>query len=654
MTINTALAFGSAITFNLEYELFASLQDLVKTSDFKHYSFDSITLRVTPLSNKYYRGMFGLTFRPGPQSSTGTLNPVYLSSLDTTLVDISSTQAVEVTVPWLRPLPKTLLGLSTMGEMILWIIDPVATDTAPGVSSAVDLVLEAHFNNFRFHDPQTNATGSAPVIARRSLAPAPGTFFSAQSSSVRSEATKKASQGTISSTLNAVSSIASAASVFPVVGGFASGLSVISSAASSVFDWFGLSMPPNLTTPTPVIQGQPPFMNTLSGVVNADVFAASQVPFVSTDPHLLASNSDACNLQSIATRSSLIQQFQIPANKTGAGLLGTIPVTPVAGWRHVDTFIPSNPCYVANLYRTWRGEIAYKFVISASPMTRCRLIITYTLDKQTTFNQKERFMYVEVCGTTVVDGIIPWMSREPYQPVPALHHTNILGANGYIQIWQDTSLVSDTPGVSPRPLSLTVFHSATKNTQFVDPGSIRGFVLGVSQGFLGLDNSSSLSGILADDSFMSSRELLHRPTIRQTLGLLPTFLNPNSLLPQDHQVWYLIRRWMYYRGSITVHMIMSTNPTSTVALSRASKGTVTIATSDMIVYWTGSERKVMSILLPYTDIDGYTDTLAYDYPSIYIDTVIGPTPTITWWLSFNDDLSLGVDKGPVRVTVPNP
>lgn len=658
IVLQSSYAFGRFVSLNPATELFNSLQGLTRTNDFKYVSFTSIALRFTPIANKYYRGLFALTFVPDLPKSDLRINPVHLSNFDSTLVDVSSTQTVEISIPWAYPLPKTSPSdLYAHGTLYVWVIDPVACDTAPGQTCNVEIQIEARFEGIELHDPSPNSSGPVAAVARNLAGPVPGSFYRAQARTVRKEAVEKAEKGTISSTLDSVSSIASAASVLPVVGGFASGLSVVASAASSVFDWFGLSMPPNLTIPHYVQSGQPPFMNTFSGVLNADVLAADQVPFVSTDPHLLASNADACNLRTITLRSSLVDQFAVPAVIVANGLLATIPVSPVTGWINNRDYFASNVGYATQLYRFWRGDLAYKFVISASPMTRTRLAITYSLDKLTAFSESARFMYLEVAGTTVVDGVVPWTSRSPYRALPKLESGSTVAgtANGYIQFWQMSNLLSDTPGQNPRPLSVAVFCKSGDNFQLVGPTAIRGYVTSVAQSFLGLDNSSSVSRVLPDDDYWSTREMLHRPSVRQNYApTLPAMLDPSTAISADVQLQYILYRWRYMRGSITVHLMMATNSDSTVALSRIGRGTTTTANAETITYWKGSERLIMSVVMPFDTPTGFMPVVSTAWPSLVISNVLGPTPTFTWWVTFNDDLSLGVDNGSPLLFLPAP
>ena len=110
IVLQSSYAFGRFVSLNPATELFNSLQGLTRTHDFKYVSFTSIALRFTPIANKYYRGLFALTFVPDLPKSDMRINPVHLSNFDTTLVDVSSTQTVEISIPWAYPLPKTCLS----------------------------------------------------------------------------------------------------------------------------------------------------------------------------------------------------------------------------------------------------------------------------------------------------------------------------------------------------------------------------------------------------------------------------------------------------------------------------------------------------------------------------------------------------------------
>lgn len=296
---NTTYPAFHYVAMPIANELFLSLTSIVDVNEFLHFSFDAIKVRFTPVSNRFFRGALGLTYFPGQLPSTANFNPTRLSSLPTAIFDASSTAAQEVSLPWTTPLPKLRLNQITheLGHLVVWVLSPLAQDTAPGVNTTITLCMEANFVNPQLHDPV--ASSPLPAAASRVLrTPPPGGFAGLQmprkrsQTSVASESEAKAEKGTISSTLDTISTIASAASVVPVVGTFASGLSVVASAASSVFDWFGLSKPTNITIPYYANTGPVPFSNCLHGVVTGDSFSAELLPYVANEPHYVNSYTD--------------------------------------------------------------------------------------------------------------------------------------------------------------------------------------------------------------------------------------------------------------------------------------------------------------------------------------------------------------------------
>ena len=661
---SSSALFGSSQVRYVANNLFNSLSNIVNTTNFKFFRYDAVSVKFTPVVSKYFRGLIGVTFVP---LTTLTVNspyatPTSLSSLPTTYIDCSSCCTVEMSFPWIFPYSKLApADLGKAGMLVFWTVDPVACDTAPGVTSTITLQMEARFIKPRLLDP-CNAGSTVPsAITDISLSPSPGTFAYCQGpKTVQKEAEEKASKGTISSTLDSVSSIASYASSFPVVGGFASGLAVVTKAASSVFDWFGLSKPQNISTPHFVIGGVPPFTSTFDGVTNGDVLSSEQLPYVSTDPHLLCATSDLCNMVDIMTRPTLIGRFPTQNFSGTPILLGTVPVMPLYGWRNGKNYSPSNVGYVSSFFKNWRGELAYKFIIPATVMSRTRLAISYSLNRESSFNENGRFMYVDVSGTTIIDGVIPWTQREIYQRLDFGRNdvTNDPAANGFIQIWQINELVSDTPGETPYPLNVIVFSSGTVNTQFAGTTHLEARYAALDTdlippaGFLGLDNSLTVSRILSEDKFMNVREFLHAPYNASSYTVPQGTLTSNITITNgwlDFRSFIARHRW--WRGSLTLKIWFPVD---------IPPGLIQVWTIDgpnrpsSWLLWDPRETRALELTVPMSISSGFYDSanVYIDLPLIRMEFASTTTQAYPYRVAphMNDDFSVGMPIGSCAFT----
>lgn len=680
---SSAAAFGTMTVMYPFNELFVSLSDLVNVTDYTYIAYDSIKLRFTPNTTKFYRGMLGVTFIPLQQhANSGTYyNPTALSSLPTTYIDASSVTSVEMTVPYCASWPKIAPNVSTYmtGYIMIWVVDPLSCETAPGVTSSITLNIEASFNKPQLLDPQNNGITVPAIVARKTLTPSTGSFVLAQGprkkSSVTIEAEKKAEKGAISGTLEAVSSIASVASAVPVVGGFASGLAVVTSAASKVFDWFGLSKPPNLSMPSYQLRNPLPFASTFHGSNNADSLSTDLVPYASTDPQYVVSDRDETSLSYLLARPNLVQRW-VTGTLSGDTplLLGSMPVHPRYGWREGDIFIPSNLAIVANCFRNWRGDIAFKLVIPATPMTRVRLAVMYSLSQSATFSENSRFMFIEVEGTTVVDGVIPHTHQDLYRTIPGMSlatPNSAASANGYLHVFQMSNLVGETQATTPTPLSILVFAGATTNTQFCGywypmNGAMVARITN-SQGFLGLEQSLELKGVMPEDDIKSIREILHRPV---PYGPTSTYSPPEILMPATggsnstvnwgtpNDIWYWLALFKFWRGSVTITVVARTAsgnlPNTAIRFSTLP----TLWEGGSTIHWVPSLAPKFSFTIPWNYAARAGDTGAMNNVTVgkpdvwFLWPALPEDMYVRFLFSMNDDLSLGIPVPPLGFQTP--
>lgn len=662
-TWSSGAAFGRTTQFFPQTELFNSLATIVNVTNFTYLTYKGMKLRFTPNTTKFYRGMLGITFLAQGRSPSVSnyVTPTALSSLPTTYLDASSCTAVEVITPFVLPNAKVVpadlqSGTNETGMLVIWVVDPLVCETAPGESTSITLNIEASFIEPALHDPQPNGMVSSVTTSRITHGCPAGEFANAQgyTDPVSREADNKARKGTISSALATTSKIAASVSSFPVVGSFASGLSVAANVASSVADFLGLAKPMNLMPPQWVQKNPLPYAAVADGVITGDVLSMEQIPFVATEPSFVASDVDETSFLYMRSRPTLIQRFQTLGLLSDTPvLMGVIPVAPAYGWTNPN-FQPSNVAVQALCSKLWSGDLSYKFVIPANPLTRCRLAIMHSIKRQTVFTENSRYMYIDVEGTTVVDGVIPWVKRYPAQEIPTMGNTNtpvhVDKCNGYLHIFQVSNLIADSPSITPTPLSVLCFVNADENLRFYgykSPTFGAALTKGGAQpaAFLGLSSSVRIDRLLAEDNIQSIRQIFHRMQFNSDTSILApsTTATYTPTLPRDFEFFMYMFRW--WRGSVSLTYTLTnggTKPQDRLAIGWATGGT----DQDMDVFWYYNQNPRQTFTTPFllgagVGVTGATQTRT-GLPSMSIRNV--GTDSVAYYtsVSFNDDFTLGV------------
>lgn len=650
ITIPSTAAFGQYQVLYSWDELFQSIAPLVPHTKFLRFSADALRLRFTPLGNTFWRGMFAVSVGDVDHMSSTMVTSAGLSSLPTTLIDMSSTEATEITVPWSFPNGKCLYSeIARIAQVVIWIVAPPACDSTPGVTHNFSFQLEASFVNPELHDPVTNS-GALPAATPRTailtsiMAPA-----YVQSSSVPKEAEAKASSGTVSSLLDAASHISGSAKMIPAISPIASGLELAFKGAASVARLFGFSKPPNLTTPVYASSISFPGYQQFDGVVTGEVLSASQIPYVATDPNLQHAATDYTDLHNTLKMQTLVNVYSVG---TAPGLIGTCKVWPFYCSAFGNNLVLPHLAYAAHMGLFWTGDLAYKVIIPASSVTRARLAITYAAQPLATFSEDVRYQFVDVTGTTTVDFVIPYMGSTPYKRRPNVATDNTDDfVNGYLQFWLMSQPLSQVPGETPVPLTLALFCGGTDNFNVAVVNSIdKTFEAPVrqtalAQGFVGLDNSVAFKGILADDEILSMRARLHRPSATiVTLALTPTpvSIQLNTLYTAEHAGF--ITRFKTWRGSMTLYLTIPQPISSDILIEHLVDG----KHSSQII-WSSRDDPSIAITLPVSQQRGMITqqnaTLGFFNSALRFSADQALTLSIR--LAFCDDLSVGLLRHPL-------
>lgn len=628
----------------------SSVFPLVAYQKFANFKADGIRLRFTPLGNAFWRGMIAVSSGEITHLATGALNPTGFSCLPTTLIDLSTTTATEVTIPWTHFTAKCpTYQVSPQSQVVIWVIAPAACDSTPGQTQNFPFQLEASFINPDLLDPDNSAPVIPAVIPRTGFTTPTMSPAYVQSRTVPLEAKEKAKQGTISSTLNSAAHIAGVAKAIPVISPIASGLELALSGASKIAELFGFSKPPNLGIPVYSNNITFPGYQQYDGVVTGQVMSAAQVPFVATDPALQRAEWDYTDLHQLAKQQTIVTAF---LSGSAPGLVGTLKVWPFY-CSALGTNLTLPPlAYAAHMGLYWTGDLAYKIIIPASNVTRARFAITYSPNALTAFSEDVRYQFVDVQGTTTVDFIIPYMGTTPYKRRPVTNANGDDFMNGYLQIWLVSTPISQVPGETPTALTVAVFCGGTDNFNVAvvnsqdltfDPPSRDA---PTAQGFVGLTETVEFDHLLPDDDILSMRARLHRPNVYPTTLALTasatTGLQLNSLYSAE--IAAFLTRFKSWRGSITLYLSVLPSVATDIKITYSIDGRHTAE-----VVWRTAREPTMALTLPLAQMRGLlvaqNNTLGFFNCSVQFSPSADCSISIRQALC--DDLSVGVIRHPL-------
>nr|AHA44482.1 gp2 [Picalivirus D] len=633
------------------------LNSLATSVDYTHWEFVKYrrcVIRLTLNTSRFYRGALLLTMVPGTIGSTqqDRYSSLPLSTLPSTIIDATSTSTVEIAIPWLSTRPKEPTSFFTgfnPGFLALTVLSPLVSESDLGVTVAASLSLEAYFDSPELFDPSDTGLTVPPLAARLVIPPKAITPAYTQGPGTRAvsqEAAAKVEKGTLTQIAETVSSISSSLSSVPLIGGFATGVSLISSALGSVFDWFGLSKPLNVSTPRYVIPTRDMFIQTFHGVLASSPLSCDILPYVSTDPHLVADTSDGCSLMRLACTPSLIQKYNLVNTVPSTPiLLGTLAVAPNVGYTDGTNTAFSNSGYAASFFRYWRGTMAFKVYIPASVMSRTRLVITHSFDRPTVWSENLRAEYYEIQGSTTIDIEVPWIMPDPYMPLslPTKNTAQNPNANGYLTLWSATSLVNDNPGVSPPPLTAFIWSMCTPQTQFAgyrNPTASRLVSFTNAQGSFSARSTDMVDGITCETDIVSLREILHRPYTTLPATVVPAVAPAAFSVLTSPLIKYILYKFRYFRGSFNV----------TFRARAPFTGPIIIANTidpDEGVYWYNSESPTFTVTVPYSSSAVARTTASFapivSLPQIYLSAPYAAANVILdVSISMGDDFSVGV------------
>jgi len=612
-------------------------------------------VRIVPTTTPFNKGMLGVTHVPVNRTDWVSSTSGYFGQLPTEIIDASSSEVVEFSIPWTTPLPKRT---NTYGfdSIALWVMSPLASDNQPGIAVSVPIQVQAAFVNPRLYNQVPSGGlalgGSAPVSITKVNAPVilnQGVTVkktavagkAMKKNGMAKEAQTKAKQGLISSSLATFSGITAGLSILPGVGSIASGLSLAANIGSKIASAFGYSKPPIETAPMPVFSTSMPYRNTFSGLDTAEPLSCDTNCLVATDPGLVGSSEETLDIYEIAKVPSFAQQFQIPIGVAAGSFITSFGVNPCVWYGTTlgagKLTYASHVGYIASFFKLWTGGMTYKFVFPSTVYQSVTIAICWTPLPMTTYSETVRQEQFTINKTTTVNFNVPWEQPQPYLPTRIPKGTaGAIGdgaiSNGYISVFA-INPITNTQGAN-LAINAFVYCAASESTRFavVNPISQIGATISYAapQGF-GQMNEQVFTGLVAEDNVTSLRELAKLPGYFAQAKGAQTF----ALTTMPAQQAYITGKFTYFRGAFNV-WVQSSSSSGTDFNKIGKTGTGLGDFHTMFSAACGGEN---SATIPFTLAEGFDLCLSRAVNYGFNVDGGGELPFIG--LSFCDDLSLG-------------
>ena len=649
-------------TYPIVKLLLAQLASICNLGLYRHLSYRSLGVRITSNTTSMYKGLMGVHFIPGDIMSTHWKSQPGLTQFQSMYVDASSSEVLEMELPWVFTYPKVTSALvgRPAGQLALYPHCPLRSDSNVGTDVSVVLTIEAWFNDPEMTDqvgtggfdlPNDAATTDAVIAFPRIVCQ--GRTKLTPPTSLATESALKSEKGALTTVAETVSSISEVLTPIPIIGSIAAGVNVVSTALGKVFDWFGLSKPIATGTPSYVVNLDHPYSETFHGVTVAQPLSTNLVPYVATEPKLVCEKSDVMSILNIARTPSSIGTFNFPTSAVYGTKLFQVPVNPqefFAGFG--EQRFGSHLGYAASFFRAWTGDINYKFIFTSTKFQSTRIAIVWTPTPPVAYSQDFRQEKFDIVGTSTCDMIVPWVSKSPYRAMrtPNNADTDLSMSNGFISIWCLAPIVNNTAAV-PSSIDCLVFSAGGVSLRFAKfrspiisgvTSSPRLYSPVLAQGAFGATSMGVLGGVVDEDDVVSLREIAKRRTslASWTANAANTF--PLFSASSTNSLAYILRKFRYFRGSFIVGFFSPANGQSFIIsrdASSAPESTQMRINSNVI--------QDGSVLVPYQDVEGATGTGAFfgdstNYPSITAAPFLAQASVIHLTESMSDDLSCGL------------
>lgn len=292
-------------------------------------------------------------------SGTDEASHVPLSQLQKILICPQTSQSVEMTLPFIYPndfVPMTDEDfLENMGYLLGRNMVPL--QSANDAAGSVTLSIYAWAENVVLH-------GATAALAMQD-----------------GKVDEYAMDGPISKPASALANFASMLGSVPVIGPFATATSIGATAVASVAKLFGY-------TNTPVIDDQKafqprafPFFATTDTGFPTDKLCLDPKNELSIDSRLCGlDGTDELAIAHLVQKESFLTSFEWDTSDSEDDLLWNCPVRPQLYVSDADTLFHINMtpmCWIATMFKYWRGDIIFRFKLNSSAFHRGRMRITF-------------------------------------------------------------------------------------------------------------------------------------------------------------------------------------------------------------------------------------------------------------------------------------
>lgn len=652
-------------TYPIANLLLGALATLVNLDLYRHLSYRSIGVRITSNTTSMYKGLMGVHFVPGDINSIHWKSQVGLTQFQSMYVDASSSEVMEMELPWVFTYPKITSSRvgRPAGQLCLYPHCPLRSDSNVGTDVSVVLTIEAWFNDPEMTDQvgtggfplPPDAAANEVVIAFPRIVCQGRTKLVTQTPLVV-ESAEKSEKGALTTIAETVSSISEVLTPIPIIGSIAAGVNVVSSALGKVFDWFGLSKPISSSAPSFVTSVDNPFSETFHGLTVAQPLSTNVVPYVATEPKLVAEKEDVLSLLNIARTPSSIGVFNIPTIAVYGTKLFQVPVNPQEFFAGTGSQrFGSHLGYAASFFRAWTGDINYKFIFSSTKFQSMRIAIAWTPTAPAAYSQDYRQEKFDIVGTSTCDMIVPWVSKSPYRRMrtPNNTDTDLAMSNGFISVWCLAPIVNNTAAV-PSSIDCMVFSAAGISLRFaiysspiIPPSTTCPdlYYPMVAQGAFGATAMGVLGGVVDEDNVVSLRECAKRRAYITTWPMASAISQPLYGSATVNNLAYILRKFRYFRGSFILNYFVAG---SGQYFSITRDGSSAVESTQFRVNSTRCQEG--NVVFPFMDVEGASGTGAFlgdsnFYPTAKLTSYLGYSgnvANVTLSVCMSDDMSCGI------------
>jgi hypothetical protein len=542
--------FNSLVeTVEFPETLFAQDNIQKKLIGFTFLRCKAMEIRVLINAQPFQQGRLLVYFSPyrrlldGTRSSEITMTGK--TGFDHVNIDISETQEVTFTVPYVAPFPVMNLIRNSwnVGSFVYTIYAPLQG----GTESSVTVTTWA-----RFIDPEPLIPTSAypyfatPPVRKRTQA------------QLQFGGEKSAATGSISKMTSAVGHIASKFKDVPMISSIAGAVSAAASLATGIASAFGWSKPTIDSGMTPVQQSIYRYANTYNG---GDASKNMGLDFTNQiiQAPVYGRDVDEMALSYIARRPNFVLSYTWREDLPAGATIFRELVTPLSSYlaTPITDQLPNRRqlphlAYVANLFEYWRGGITYNIKFAKTKYHSGRLQICLIPKGYDQDNFDPSMMYTEIVDIASVSEYsftVPFVYEKPWclnrrsdtGAVPGLVPT-LLVVKALTQLRRPNDVVADNVELFLEVGGAEDIEFAlprNPRTQFQNlaatpppPSKVAQLQIGfssVDSPVFGSDNklSDTLHGLTVGEKIVSVKQLLHRAQdVQQISGATSCHVRP--------------------------------------------------------------------------------------------------------------------------------